>query len=89
MSKISAYIFGRSISLQDSAKYERQVWIDTLTILTTKHQEELEKAVEALEWVLPMAKGYAHEHNVGRNKAIVQHAEEVLQALTPTTPDKQ
>lgn len=34
-------------------------------------------ALEALRWILPMAKGFAHEHPVGRNVEIVRHAEEI------------
>ncbi len=42
-------------------------------------------AVEALRWILPMAKGYAHEHPVGRNAELVAHAEQV--ASTDSKPD--
>ena len=46
------------------------------------HQAGQDRAVgelrEALTWILPMAKGYAHEHPVGRNASLVQHAEELL-----------
>lgn len=33
---------------------------------------------DALQWVLPMAKGYAVEHPVGNNAEIAQSAENVL-----------
>ena len=49
MSKISAYIFGRSISLQDSAKYERQVWIDTLTTERTHSHNTMKEMVGKIE----------------------------------------
>jgi len=39
---------------------------------------EREKLIEALEWIIPMAKGYAVEHDVGRNREIVNHARAVL-----------
>jgi hypothetical protein len=46
--------------------------------------EELERRVaeleEALLLILPLAKGYAAEHNVGRNREMVIDAEN---ALTP------
>ena len=32
---------------------------------------------EAFDWILPLAKAYAHSFPVGRNTEIVQHAEEV------------
>jgi len=34
--------------------------------------------VEALEIVLPMARGYAAEHNVGRNQEMVNEAQAAL-----------
>lgn len=36
---------------------------------------------EALEWILPMAKAYAHEHDVGKNKEIVDHAADRLSLI--------
>ena len=40
--------------------------------------DEKAKLIEALEWIIPMAKGYAVEHDVGRNREIVNHARAVL-----------
>ena len=41
-------------------------------------REDVTRLAEALRWVLPMAKGYAHEHPVGRNAEMVKHANAVL-----------
>lgn len=58
---------------------------------TADRMEEQSKAkavvIEALECVLPMAKGYAYEHRVGRNRAIVDEAESVLAAFNKETSD--
>lgn len=37
-----------------------------------------EWAIHSLEVLLPMAKGYAHEHDVGDNKRMVQEIENEL-----------
>jgi hypothetical protein len=36
------------------------------------------RLIEALELILPMAKGYAHANNVGNNLAFIRSAEEAL-----------
>lgn len=41
---------------------------------------------DALMWILPMAKGYAHEHPVGRNAETVQAAEEALAQAQQVKP---
>jgi CRISPR/Cas system CMR-associated protein Cmr1 (group 7 of RAMP superfamily) len=64
------------VALYEKDKLEKLLRT-TLTTLTTKHEEEKVELVDALEWVIPMAKGYAFEHNVGRNKEIVIHAVDV------------
>lgn len=43
---------------------------------------------EALSWIMPMAKGYAREHAVGRNVDIVMNAEDVLAAHDAQTEGK-
>lgn len=48
-------------------------------------EAEAQSLVDALGWVLPMAKDYAAEHNVGRNQEIVNKSQEVLAAFTKTT----
>lgn len=40
-----------------------------------------EQAIEALALILPMAKGYAHQHPVGNNSAFCDQAEAALSAL--------
>ena len=45
--------------------------------------ERVEEIEEALEWVIPMAKGYASEHPVGRNQEIVNEAEAKLKGGKP------
>jgi hypothetical protein len=48
-----------------------------------------EGAIDALGWILPMAKGYAAEHPVGRNQEIVDHAEAVLlNTAAPLEPNQ-
>lgn len=51
-----------------------------LTIAETeKHlREARERLAEQLSYVLPMAKGFANEHDVGNNKRIIAEAEAVL-----------
>lgn len=63
--QISAYIFSRSISLQDSAKYERQVWIEALT---EAHQAGIDETATELKAVfakfldeIPEAYGWGEE----------------------------
>lgn len=41
---------------------------------------------EALELIIPLAKGYAHAHPVGSNERYVQQAVEVLATLPPRSP---
>jgi len=43
-------------------------------------RERAEKALEELATILPMAKAYAFEHNVGNNVLIVAQAESALRA---------
>jgi len=38
--------------------------------------------LEALQLILPMAKGYAHQHNVGSNQAYCDQAESVIAKAT-------
>ena len=40
--------------------------------------EALEKANNHIDLILPMAKGYAHSHDVGMNKAYIEAAENQL-----------
>ena len=42
---------------------------------------EREKLIDALEWIMPMAKEYAVEHPVGRNQTIATHACAILAEL--------
>lgn len=39
---------------------------------------EREKLIEALGWILPMAKGYAAEHPVGNNQEIINEVNDIL-----------
>lgn len=41
----------------------------------------IQQAIEALALILPMAKGYAHQHPVGNNSAFCDQAEAALSAL--------
>jgi hypothetical protein len=52
---------------------------ETLKFIATVERDQLR---EALVWVLPMAKGYANEHDVGSNQKLVALADA---ALTPPT----
>ena len=47
----------------------------------------IEELVEALELILPLAKGYAHAHKVGSNAKYVRFAEEVVANATPDTAE--
>lgn len=44
---------------------------------------KLQRVVEALELILPMAKAYAHANKVGNNLAFIQSAEDALVACKP------
>ncbi len=45
-------------------------------------RESTDRAGNALQLILPMAKAWAHQHDVGSNKKYIEHSEEVLLALT-------
>ena len=46
-------------------------------------REQSDRVREALELILPMARGYAHEHDVGSNKRYV----EIAASLFTTSPE--
>ena len=48
---------------------------DTLKAWLVSSTNTVDALREALEWILPMARGYANEHPVGRNDEIVSHAD--------------
>lgn len=54
------------------------------------HPETRDEAplFDALQWVLPMARGYAAEHPVGRNGEIVASAERVAESWRNQSPVK-
>jgi len=51
------------------------------TLISSSNKEAVEKAVNHLIYVLPMAKAYAHENNLGANQAIVNDAEEYISKI--------
>jgi hypothetical protein len=50
----------------------------TIQIDRDRYQSELEKMVELLRLILPMAKGYAYKNDVGSNVAYIDAVEQFL-----------
>lgn len=79
MSALGALFENRSRVLAHEA--EQKLVEAKLQLVEAKNKSERLKAVvEALNLVLPMAKGYASEHRVGSNAEYVLAAEEALAA---------
>ena len=73
--KLVARGFGKNTAFVNELLQERDI--------LRARVKELE---EALDWVLPMSKGYAAEHPVGRNQEIVNQAVAITkQALKEAT----
>ncbi len=53
----------------------RHIFLDSELIKLTAENEQLKAA---LGFILPMAKGYAADHNVGRNREIVNEVQNIL-----------
>lgn len=50
-------------------------WLEPIISHLATLEKRAEKMTEALGLILPMAKGWAHEHPVGGNKVIVEEVE--------------
>lgn len=64
-----------------AVKFERQQLLDLcgkLQAENTSLRKEVERYRELLAYILPLAKGYAHEHPVGSNQKLVNLAEEAM-----------
>lgn len=64
---------------------EIKAWKETSQVLVkdgVKYNERIAALTEALGFILPMAKGYAADHPVGRNREIVNEAEGALKEAT-------
>ncbi len=59
------------------AKYE----IDSLRAQVSELRTDMVDALDHIGYILPMAKGYATDHPVGNNSAIVAGTDEFLEAI--------
>lgn len=57
-------------------------WSDEMKSACMKDAQNVCDLKEALELILPMARGYAHQNRVGNNLAFIQRAEEALAKVT-------
>jgi len=85
---------GQNTILEPIASWEVEEWLeDKLTSLTSKHQEEIEKAVEAererIRAFVLRETTVTLDSGVGIAKPEYQFGQKVIQALTPTKTDKQ